>query len=91
MHIETLIPEFDAILIAVGIQEKEADVSTAKLDIESGHGRLVPKNLLDAELEILGLWCLKRDREELVDDGGMDTRNRVTEKDDENFLRAHIE
>ena len=91
MDIETLIPEFHAILVAVGVQEKEANVSTAKLDVEPGHGRLVPQNLLDAELEILGLWCLKRNGEELVDNGGMDTRNGVTEKDDENFLGAHIQ
>ena len=93
MDCKALIPEFGAILVAVRVEQKETNVATTELDVQAGHGRppFLPNNLLDAKLEILRLRSFKGDGEELVNNGRMNPRNGVTEKDDENLLRAHTE
>jgi len=75
------------------IQKEEANIAAAELDIHTGHclASLCPENLLDTELEILGLGCLKRDYKKLVNDGGVDSGNGVTEENDKYLLGTHVE
>jgi len=75
------------------IQKEEANIAAAELDVHTRHclASFGPEDLLNTELEIMCLGCLKGDYEELVDDGGVDSGNGVTEKYDKYFLGAHVE
>ena len=75
MRCETFVPELCAILKAVRIEKKEADITSAELDIDATHlsDSLFSDNFLHAMLEMGWIWCLKGDDEEFVDNGCVDS------------------
>jgi len=93
VSVEALRPELGTVLVAPRVQEKEANVTAAELDVEARNraGTGFANDLLDSVLKVARFRRLKRDSEELMDYGGVNARDGVAEEDDEDFLGAHIE
>lgn len=90
---EAFVPELRAVLETIGVEEKEPDISTTKLDVKTAESCCSrgADDLLNTELEILEFGGFKGDCEKLMHNGGMNTGNGITEKDDEDFLGTHVE
>lgn len=75
MRRETFVPELCAILKAGRIEKKEADITSAELDIEATHlsDGLFSDDFLHAMLEMGWFWCLKGDDEKFMDNGCVDS------------------
>jgi len=94
MSREDVRPHPGAIIKPFRIENEETNIATAELNVQAGYlvgGRSAVENNIHTMIEVGCLGGLKRDNQEFMENGLVNSRDGITEKDDEGFLRRLVQ